>query len=1045
MVGIVREGYNKWERRVPLTPAHVRELVQQGVKVLVQPCHRRVFTDIEFVAAGAQLQDDLSEASLIMGVKAMPAADLLPDKNYLFFSHTIKAQQENMALLDTVLEKRIRLIDYECITEGGERDGPRLVAFGEFAGKAGMINTFRGLGEQLLARGLATPFLSVPSAYMHADLSSARSSVWRMGERIAEVGLPAAISPVIFAFTGNGNVSRGAQGVFSLLPHKMVTVEELPALVASGGDSHLVYGVVVEEENMVAPNEDSGAAFDRADYYAHPERYSPVFHERVAPHVSALINCTYWDQRYPRLLTTKQMQELDAAGRNRMIGLSDISCDLHGSVEFLSRITSVEKPYFGTNPATGEGQTDMDENTMMMCSVDILPSELPREASTHFGNVLLPFVPDMCASDPTAPFDEAALPAEIAGACITSLGKLTPNFEYITSMREAEARNQSSGGASEASELAAGGATATLLLQGHLFDSGLINNALDLVEAQSCTFDIRECVVRPNTAGEQRRTHVVLAVNAADASALEETVSKVERLVAALEVADATCTRLPHSDSGAAAAAAAAASAASRDPPALSFMNSGAAAEPPSSAGVKQTVVIFGAGLVAGPCVEYLTRDLNRHVILVSGLAGEAEALAARLGGNRNISCRTIDVAGDDASVEALIAETDVAVSLLPAPFHPVIARKCINHGKHMVTASYVSDEMRALDTAAKEAGILVMNEVGVDPGMDHMSAMKVIDEVRDQGGRVTAFSSLCGGLPAPEAADNPLGYKFSWSPAGVFSAAKNASRYMLDGQIVETPGEALLRSESPATTSWPSLNLEQLPNRDSIPYGDLYGITDTASTVYRGTLRYAGWSSIMYGFTELGILDSTPLDALSEGAPAQSWAELLNSSKSLSGEAAVIDALEQSGDPAAAAAAQKTAACLTWLGVFSETPAKQTGDLMSSFCALLEERLAYAPMERDMLVMHHEFGVTYDAGVKGPDEQKELITSSLLAYGDPDGETSMARTVGITTAIAVDLVLKGSVTERGMLTPVAKEVYEPALKMLEAEGFCFSETTVKL
>ena len=212
---------------------------------------------------------------------------------------------------------------------------------------------------------------------------------------------------------------------------------------------------------------------------------------------------------------------------------------------------------------------------------------------------------------------------------------------------------------------------------------------------------------------------------------------------------------------------------------------------------------------------------------------------------------------------------------------------------------------------------------------------------------------------------------------------------------------------------------------------------------MYRGTLRYSGWASIMYGFTELGMLDDTPLDALSEGAPPMTWGQLLESSKSLSGEDAVIEALEQSGDPAAVAAASRTAACLKWLGVFGDAPAQQTGDLMSSFCALLEERLAYAPMERDMIVMHHEFGVTFDAGVKGPDEHKEVRSSSLIAYGEPGGETSMARTVGITTAIAVDLVLRGCVTDRGMLTPVAKEVYEPGLEQLEAEGFCFSESTL--
>jgi alpha-aminoadipic semialdehyde synthase len=199
------------ERRAPLCPWHVKQLVQEGIKVFVEPSKTRIFVDQEYEAAGAQITSDLSPCSVILGVKQPDISKLLPNKSYMFFAHVIKGQQENRALLNKILELGIRLFDYECIRETGGRTAPRLVAFGKFAGFAGMVNTFQALGQKLLAHGYSTPFLNISSTYMYRDLHAAEQAVAAVGRDIAGGALDRLDFPIVFTFTGNGNVSRGAQ------------------------------------------------------------------------------------------------------------------------------------------------------------------------------------------------------------------------------------------------------------------------------------------------------------------------------------------------------------------------------------------------------------------------------------------------------------------------------------------------------------------------------------------------------------------------------------------------------------------------------------------------------------------------------------------------------------------------------------------------------------------------------------------------------------------------------------------------------------------
>jgi alpha-aminoadipic semialdehyde synthase len=408
---------------------------------LVQPCTKRIFTNKEFAAAGAVIQEDLSDACLVIGVKQMPIDFIEGDKNYMFFSHVIKAQPKNMPLLDRILEKKARLFDYECITKGGLDDSPRLVAFGKYAGIAGMIDCLQGLGQRLLAEGYSTPFLNMPLSYMFPNLDQARVAIRGVGSQIeGAVGLPDGISPLVFAFTGNGNVAKGAREMFELLPHEWISVEELPTLkdqVLSGKrNKNRVYGVIVEAVDMVA-HPDGKQLSNKADYYANPQNYVPIFHEKVAPYISVLVNCMYWDSRYPRLLTNPQIAKIRRDGNKNLRFLADITCDVGGSVEFLVKSTMIEKPFYSFSPESGTDSDELNGTDIGIAGVDILPSELPRDASEHFGNALMPLLTTILKNKGAKDVaDMTDIPPELRRACIASHGELQPKWKYIELLRQ---------------------------------------------------------------------------------------------------------------------------------------------------------------------------------------------------------------------------------------------------------------------------------------------------------------------------------------------------------------------------------------------------------------------------------------------------------------------------------------------------------------------------------------------------------------------------------------------------------------------------------
>ncbi|MHC4662030.1 MAG: saccharopine dehydrogenase C-terminal domain-containing protein [Planctomycetota bacterium] len=432
-------------------------------------------------------------------------------------------------------------------------------------------------------------------------------------------------------------------------------------------------------------------------------------------------------------------------------------------------------------------------------------------------------------------------------------------------------------------------------------------------------------------------------------------------------------------------------------------------------------VLVLGAGLVTRPLVRYLLDVPDIQLTMATRTVSKAEKM---LEGHERGKALALDIK-DEEAVGKLVSENDIAISLVPYTYHLIVAKQCLKHKKHMVTTSYVSDDMRALDKDAKAAGLLFINEVGVDPGIDHMSAMRIIDSVKNGGGKVTSFMSYCGGLPAPEANTNPFGYKLSWSPQGVILAGRNNGHYMKDGKEIFVPGKDLF------SHTW-KVEVEGLPildayvNRDAYPYIELYGLKGI-ETMYRGTLRYEGWCETWLKLSQLGVSDleerdlggMTACDFMAGLAGIESSDSMradLASHLGIDASSAIMDRIE-------------------WLGLLDN---KLLGFEKASPVAVMEklmnERMQYAEGERDMLVMRHEFRAEL------PDGKKE-ITSTLIDFGIPGGDSSMSRTVSLPAAICTKLMLEGGINAAGVHIPVIPEIYNPVLDELEKVGIKFEET----
>ena len=439
-----------------------------------------------------------------------------------------------------------------------------------------------------------------------------------------------------------------------------------------------------------------------------------------------------------------------------------------------------------------------------------------------------------------------------------------------------------------------------------------------------------------------------------------------------------------------------------------------------------KNVLVLGAGLVSKPGVTYLLKQKNIFVTVASRTVSKAENLIKGFSNGKAIQ---LNVENEDELAQ-LIKSNDIIVSLLPWVHHLKVAKLCLKHNKHMATTSYVSDDMKKLHEEATAKNLLFLNEIGVDPGIDHMSAQKIIDEVYAEGGKVLHFYSYCGGLPAPEDNDNPFGYKFSWSPKGVVLASRNSAKFLENGKIVDIEGKNLFLNYRIEEIKGLG-KFEVYPNRNSLPYKDLYSLKD-ALTVMRGTYRNLGWCETLKKMVDLDLINEEKQKNLKGIAYRKMMADLVGAKDDSNVEKEVAKKLNIDAN-------SEIIKRFKWLGLFSDKKVPDFDNRLDILSELLQEKLVFKNKEKDMIILQHKFTV------ENADKSKDLITSTLIDFGEALKESSMARTVSLPLAIGVRFMAEGKFNLTGVQIPINKQIYEPVLKELETLGIKMDEKKYKL
>lgn len=433
--------------------------------------------------------------------------------------------------------------------------------------------------------------------------------------------------------------------------------------------------------------------------------------------------------------------------------------------------------------------------------------------------------------------------------------------------------------------------------------------------------------------------------------------------------------------------------------------------------------MVLGAGLSATSLIRYLLEHSQQEGwYLTLGDINE-ELAREKIGNHPGGRALRFDVF-DEKQREELISGADIVISMLPFRMHPLVAGSCLKYRCHMVTASYTSDEIRDLDRAAADAGILMLNEMGVDPGIDHMSAMRIIDRIRGEGGKIEIFESNTGGLVAPGSDNNPWNYKFTWNPRNVVLAGQAGARFLYNSKFKYIPYHKIFERYEVINI----LDLgefEVYPNRDSLKYQEEYGLQEV-STMFRGTIRRRGFCDAWNALVQLGATDDS---YLVESRGMMSYRDFTNRFLAYN----VVDSVEKKlAEYLHLDEGGEIMQKLKWLGLFDrEKYGKQDQTPARILQNLLEEKWALEPGDRDMIVMRHQFEYLYEG------ERKRLLSSMACIGGK---ETAMSRTVGLPIAVAVKLILQGKVPLTGVRMPIHREIYEPVLNELETMGISFIE-----
>ncbi|MFI5171572.1 MAG: saccharopine dehydrogenase C-terminal domain-containing protein [Chitinophagales bacterium] len=435
-----------------------------------------------------------------------------------------------------------------------------------------------------------------------------------------------------------------------------------------------------------------------------------------------------------------------------------------------------------------------------------------------------------------------------------------------------------------------------------------------------------------------------------------------------------------------------------------------------------KNILILGAGKSSAVLIEYLLTNAMKYKWMIT--LGDMDVVAAENKINGDPSGRAIYFNSQDEALRiSSIQQSDIVISLLPAMLHFEIAKECVQYKKHFISASYVSDEMRSLDHDAKDAGVILLNEMGLDPGIDHMSGMQMIDEVKEKGGKIIAFESYTGGLIAPESDDNPWNYKFTWNPRNVVLAGQGTAKFLWDNHYKYIPYQKLFSRYDILKIEGYG-EFEGYPNRDSLAYKSIYGLEDV-TTLVRGTLRKRGFCDAWNVFVQLGMTDDS---YLMEGVENFTWTDYTRSflpSSSLTVKNNLVNYLQITHN----IITEK----IEWLGLFSEEKIFRADEMAIKTSPaqilqkLLEEKWKLQENDKDICVMLHLMEYQLEG-------KKYRLQSSMVATGVDNVHTAMAKTVGLPAAIAAKMILNGELTGAGVMIPVAKNIYEPVLKELETE-----------
>jgi saccharopine dehydrogenase (NADP+, L-glutamate forming) len=437
-----------------------------------------------------------------------------------------------------------------------------------------------------------------------------------------------------------------------------------------------------------------------------------------------------------------------------------------------------------------------------------------------------------------------------------------------------------------------------------------------------------------------------------------------------------------------------------------------------------QTILIIGAGKSSSYLIDFLldSAGIKNRKVIVADVS--VKIAAEKVKSNPFALAVAIDIDNPEERL-SLIQKSDIVISMLPAFLHPIIAKDCLTLGKHFFTASYESEELRKLAYEIKAKNLLFLNECGLDPGIDHMSAIKIIEQEKANGNEIISFKSFCGGVLAPESEDNPWKYKFTWNPRNVVLAGQGVSKYFQAGQIKCIPYHRLFGRLETVNFSQAG-EFDGYANRDSLKYKTIYGL-DNISTLLRGTLRRSGFCQAWDVFVQLGMTDDSYQVDFKENLTYRGF---LNTFLPYHSSKTVEEKLQEYLPNINIDILSK----MEWLGLFSDkTLPKTSGSPAAILQKILEEKWQLSPKDKDMVVLQHQFEI------KGVFGSKEII-SSLVCKGENQEYTAMAKTVGLPLAIAVDLFLDGKIKSRGLQIPIHQEFYNPILEALQREGVFFEE-----